>query len=106
MRLFEQFSNTIQFFQGYLEINQINLLENIWMAEFVHQLNLLEHIISIGPVLVQFQDHNFVTRFMCDLQNKRRNSFKTSFSQLEFRNRLQSSDATKDLFTHLDSDFC
>jgi len=39
------------------------------MAEFVHQLNLLEHIIPIGPVLVQFQDHNFVTRFMCDLED-------------------------------------
>ena len=49
------------------------------MTEFVHQLDLLEHVIPIGPVLVQFQDHHFVTRFMCDLQNKNF-SGKTVFS--------------------------
>ena len=38
------------------------------MTELVHKLNLLEHVIAVGPVLVQFQDHYFVTCLVSDLK--------------------------------------
>ena len=39
------------------------------MTEFVHELNLLEHIVAVGPILVQFKDHHLMTRLVCDLKN-------------------------------------
>ena len=48
----------------------IHLLEDVWMTELVHKLDLLEHVIAVGTMLVQFQDHDFVTRLVSDLQVK------------------------------------
>ena len=49
------------------------------MTEFVHELNLLEHIVAVRPILVQFKDHHLITCLVCDLKNKNNNSFRQQF---------------------------
>lgn len=43
------------------------------MIEFVHELNLLEHVVTVGPVLVQLENHDFVTDLVSDLQKYEKN---------------------------------
>lgn len=47
-----------------------SLPENIRVTEFVHQLDLLEHVRSVGRKLVHFQDHHLTSYFVGDLENK------------------------------------
>ena len=62
----------------------LNSLEDVWMTELVHKLNLLEHVIAVGPVLVQFQDHHFVTCLVSDLKIKVRIWINRKLFQIEF----------------------
>ena len=43
------------------------LLEDVWMTEFVHELDLLEHVITVGSVLVQLEHHHPIRGFVSDL---------------------------------------
>ena len=57
------------------------------MTELVHKLNLLEHVIAVGPVLVQFQDHHFMTRLVSDLEITRKCTIKSQ--TLDFKLELR-----------------
>ena len=54
------------------------------MTELVHKLNLLEHVIAVRPVLVQFQDHHFVTCLVSDLKVKVKIWINRKLFQIEF----------------------
>ncbi len=48
-----------------------DILENVSVVQIVHELNLFEHAISIGPVLVALQNHDFsLLAFVLDLGRK------------------------------------
>ena len=42
------------------------------MAELVHELDLLEHVVPVGPLLVQLQDHHLARSLVGHLKQTKR----------------------------------
>ncbi len=46
------------------------LPQNVWMAELVHELDFLEHVVAIGPVPVHLEHHHLAIGLVSHLPGK------------------------------------